>query len=174
MSVQEKMESSLVDKNLSQWASEAVVARGRAYHQDGHVLDWEWDNNQLTAEVEGTGPEPYHVEITFDENVWPHSECECPFDWEPLCKHAVAALLEWRAEERGEEPEPAEPAAASEAPAPNTYLRDVERVERAARHSSAKDQNLRIKRRPNRSLLGEYHVASNEKNQDSLGPLRER
>ena len=48
----------------------------------------------MTAEVSGSEDEPYLVDIDFDEDgeveAW---NCDCPYDWGPVCKHTVAALL---------------------------------------------------------------------------------
>ncbi|MBK8870738.1 MAG: SWIM zinc finger family protein [Elusimicrobia bacterium] len=172
MNTETKIDSTYVAKNLSSWASAAVVARGRAYQEEGRVLSVDWDDkHQLTAEVQGSQADPYDLTVTFDDVGWPQSECECPFDWEPLCKHAVAALLEWSKEDRDEPSDAAE--MKPKAPSPNAYLLDVERVERAARQSSAKSQDLRIDRRPAQSLLGEYRVGSSAKGQTYTVTVRD-
>jgi len=42
------------------------------------------------------GSELYEVEISWRDDGSPDVSCTCPYDWEPLCKHAVAALLHWQ------------------------------------------------------------------------------
>jgi uncharacterized Zn finger protein len=42
--------------------------------------------------VDGSRPGGYQVEITLDEDGEMGVECDCPFEWEPVGKHAVATL----------------------------------------------------------------------------------
>jgi len=79
-------------------ASEPVVRRGIAYFKDNRVLELGWDGKRLWAQVEGSLPErPYLVDVALDEDREPLVCCSCPFDLEPACKHAVAALLAYAA-----------------------------------------------------------------------------
>ncbi len=75
-------------------ASEPVIQRGLTYFQEHRVTDLEQRDGTLLANVEGSNPdEPYVVEIARDEEGGIHTSCSCPFDYEPVCKHAVATLL---------------------------------------------------------------------------------
>ena len=87
-----------------------ILSRGQDYYHRGHVESIEYDEGHVTAEVSGSEDEPYLVDIDFDEGgeveAW---ECDCPYDWGPVCKHTVAALL--AAQEKGVEqllPKPSE------------------------------------------------------------------
>lgn len=82
---------------LTQLASDAVVRRGVAYFREHRVTDLRWDDTALHAVVQGSRPHaPYEVVVALDEGELGTS-CSCPFDGEPVCKHAVAALLAYGA-----------------------------------------------------------------------------
>ncbi len=71
-----------------------IFARGLDYYESGHVERVDRDGGHVTAEVSGSDVEPYLVEIDLDENGEVESwECDCPYDWGPVCKHTVAVLL---------------------------------------------------------------------------------
>lgn len=80
-------------EDLRVLASEAIVRRGIAYFREDRVTGLGWDSDHLWAFVEGSSSVPYRVEVSRDEEgaIW--TECTCPFDWEPVCKHAVAVLV---------------------------------------------------------------------------------
>lgn len=71
-----------------------ILARGDDYYRSGQVESIDWEENHVTAEVSGSEEEPYLVELDFSEDGevedW---SCDCPYDWGPVCKHTVAALL---------------------------------------------------------------------------------
>jgi uncharacterized Zn finger protein len=98
-------------ERLESLASPTIVRRGIAYFRENRVTDLGWAEGRLWAAVDGTRPGGYSVELTVDEDGELTIDCECPFDWEPACKHAVAVLLaygarqpvsEVQAEERSE------------------------------------------------------------------------
>jgi superfamily II DNA or RNA helicase len=79
-------------------ASEPIVRRGIAYHRELRVTDLDWDGSRVWARVEGSrGDMPYFVELSRDHDGELSVSCDCPFDWEPVCKHAVAVLLSYSA-----------------------------------------------------------------------------
>ena len=77
-----------------------ILSRGQDYYRQGYVESVDYDNGLVTAEVSGSEVEPYLVEVIFDEygevEAW---ECDCPYEWGPVCKHVVAALLAVQAEQ---------------------------------------------------------------------------
>lgn len=83
-----------------------IYHRGEDYYRSGHVESIDWDGSHVTAEVSGSEEEPYLVELDFSADGeiegW---SCDCPYDWGPVCKHIVAALLAIRAEPPKEMPE---------------------------------------------------------------------
>ena len=101
----DRLDPFCVENNLGSWASSLVISRGREYYRGGRVLSLDFDGDtRIQAQVAGGETEPYQVTIQFDPSGMPVAECTCPFDWEPLCKHAVAALLAWQQQETGSEP----------------------------------------------------------------------
>lgn len=162
----EKLDPFCVEKNLRSWASGRIICRGRDYYRKKRVLSLEsYEDNRIAAQVEGTASAPYRVEIQFDRFGMPASRCTCPFTFEPLCKHAVAALIAWQQEETGSEPDlgklPDEFKGWEDNPEErNRYLEELAQVEREARRHSSREQGLRIVSRPAPGPLGAYEVAS--------------
>ncbi len=79
-------------------ASEPIVRRGITYFKEDRVMDLGWDRGRLWATVEGNRKDwPYQVEVDTDEDGQLGVSCDCPFEWEPACKHAVAALMAYAA-----------------------------------------------------------------------------
>lgn len=89
----------LVDaEGLHALASEKIVQRGVNYFKEHRVTDIDWDGEHIRANVEGSVPgSPYAVEIGLDDSRDLVVDCSCPFDGEPVCKHAVATLLAYAA-----------------------------------------------------------------------------
>jgi superfamily II DNA or RNA helicase len=84
-------------EDLQALASPPIVKRGIAYFKENRVTDLGWNQERIWAAVEGTRPGAYQVEIGLDEDGELWVDCDCPFDWEPVCKHGVAALLSYAA-----------------------------------------------------------------------------
>lgn len=74
--------------------------RGEEYWSDGSVLSIVQRGDQIVAEVQGSGYQPYTVTVELDGDKIVDADCTCPYDWGGWCKHIVAALLAC-----GEEPE---------------------------------------------------------------------
>lgn len=76
-------------------ASDTIIARGRAYYQDGMVVSVTDTSSTTTeAQVLGSGDEPYTVEIISDgKGTITGCFCDCPYERDGLCKHIVAVLL---------------------------------------------------------------------------------
>ena len=71
-----------------------IFRRGLDYYRSGMVECIDWDGSHATAEVSGSEEDPYLVEIDFsDDGEVEDWFCDCPYDWGPVCKHVVAALL---------------------------------------------------------------------------------
>ena len=84
---------------LKALVSEPVLRRGIAYHREQRVTELDWDGSRVWGLVEGSRPgAPYAVELSSDEDGDLSVSCDCPFDWEPVCKHAVAVLLSYAAQ----------------------------------------------------------------------------
>jgi len=95
----------LDSEGLRALASDPVVRRGLAYFAEHRVIELGWDDDRVWAEVVGSQPrQPYQVEIRRDEGDELFVSCDCPFELEPACKHAVAALTAYAArQEIGDE-----------------------------------------------------------------------
>ncbi len=79
---------------LREIASDTIIKRGVAYFRENRVTDLDWDASAVRGLVHGSIPDsPYMVTLSHDHDQELCIECDCPFDWEPVCKHAVAVLL---------------------------------------------------------------------------------
>lgn len=87
---------SITTKYLKSITSGSVYERGFLYCKNGHVHNLKYHDGELTAEVAGSEPEPYFVEISSDEEVIYDMQCTCLYaSGGDTCKHIVAVLLEW-------------------------------------------------------------------------------
>jgi len=84
-------------EGLHDLASPKIVQRGLNYFKEHRVTNITWDADGIRANVDGTAPEPYVVQVEADEDEGIIVDCSCPFDWEPVCKHGIAALLAYAA-----------------------------------------------------------------------------
>lgn len=74
-----------------------ILSRGQQYFAEGMVSEiWQPDTGVYRAVVDGT--DSYDVEIRMASvGEVENAVCDCPYDWGPYCKHAVAVLLTVRA-----------------------------------------------------------------------------
>lgn len=87
-------------ERLQELASAQIIRRGVTYFRENRVTDLVCEDRRIRALVEGSNPDvPYSVEIHLDSDNELNFDCTCPFDWEPVCKHAVAVLLKYAAEQ---------------------------------------------------------------------------
>lgn len=71
---------------------ETILERGFDYFRKGRVTDVsERGDGDYELTVEGT--ETYTVELSIRGNVVTGYECDCPYDWGPVCKHVAASLF---------------------------------------------------------------------------------
>ncbi len=84
-------------EELQSLASTPIIQRGIAYFKQTRVTELGWNQDRIWASVEGTRPGGYQVEIGLDDDGELWVECDCPFEWEPVCKHGVATLLSYAA-----------------------------------------------------------------------------
>jgi|GEM_PF-6140754 len=85
-------------ERLGAIASEQVITKGLAYFNENRVIDLDCTDTVLSAQVEGSDPEwPYSVKLLHGDNGELEVQCGCPFDQEPVCKHAVAVLYSYAA-----------------------------------------------------------------------------
>ncbi len=75
-------------------ATEQSFDRGYRYYQNDSVFNVTQRGNLVSANVHGSDYEPYHIEITLDnEHQIALTSCTCPYDWGGICKHIVTTLL---------------------------------------------------------------------------------
>ncbi len=120
--------------------SPRVFVRGEEYFASGAVLRVDEPRPGLVvAKVAGSSDRPYHVEVRYDEGRV-RTRCTCPFDWEPVCKHAVAASLATRA---------TAPLTHPNAERERLIAKAIER-EQELRRNAAKSERFTILARPGR------------------------
>jgi uncharacterized Zn finger protein len=74
-------------------ASSQSWERGQDYYQSGSVTSIIQRGNELSAHVEGSEIDPYHISIGFNKGGITSVFCTCPYDFEGWCKHIIATLL---------------------------------------------------------------------------------
>ena len=75
------------EKNIT----DVILSRGWDYYKYGYVKTINQDKKLYTAIVEGTNDYSVTVELDEDGSIL-HSECNCPYDMGPYCKHEVAVF----------------------------------------------------------------------------------
>ncbi|MGD6779956.1 SWIM zinc finger family protein [Sutcliffiella horikoshii] len=77
--------------NFQNHINKKILQRGYDYFLDGYILEtYLIEENKYVFQVDGT--EIYEVKVLLNDNEdITHSECDCPFDYEAICKHQVAA-----------------------------------------------------------------------------------
>ncbi|KQT61418.1 hypothetical protein ASG52_00575 [Methylobacterium sp. Leaf456] len=88
---EKRNETELDEAAIRKLADEAVFARGRAYRDEGAVLDLVRRGDTVTARVEGS--DAYRVTVRIDDGEVEDYACTCPYEWGGACKHVVATLL---------------------------------------------------------------------------------
>lgn len=82
--------------DLSRFIDPVILDRGHDYMLDGNIVRIREAGNRIYhAEVEGSDLYLVQVKLDEDNNVV-YSDCDCPYDFGPLCKHQAAVLLKLR------------------------------------------------------------------------------
>ncbi len=77
---------------FEQIIDETILKRGLSYFKNGYVTDFvEISNGEYEANVSGT--EEYTVRLEIKNNVIVEHNCDCPYDFGPVCKHVVASIF---------------------------------------------------------------------------------
>ena len=85
---------------FEQVIDEKILQRGLTYFKKGLVRELEETSpNTYEAVVEGT--EDYTVRLTVENNVVTNYQCDCPYDFGPVCKHVAAVIFSLQEEELG-------------------------------------------------------------------------
>ncbi|WP_409200834.1 SWIM zinc finger domain-containing protein [Methanobrevibacter sp. DSM 116169] len=71
-----------------------IIERGESYYHSGYVLSLSKKGNMFISNVEGSNYDPYKVKIILNDNEEiTHYNCNCPYNYGPVCKHVIAVLL---------------------------------------------------------------------------------
>ncbi|NMH72904.1 hypothetical protein HF078_07460 [Bacillus sp. RO2] len=91
--------------NFQNNINKKILQRGYDYFLDGYILEtYLIEENKYVFQVDGT--EIYEVKVQLNkEDDITHSECDCPYDYDAICKHQVAAYYKiGETKNNGEEP----------------------------------------------------------------------
>ncbi|MGB9813896.1 MAG: SWIM zinc finger family protein [Thermovenabulum sp.] len=77
--------------NFEDYINETILDRGYRYYIGGNIIEtYNRGENEYIFKVQGS--DDYEVIVKLDDNrEILHSECDCPYDFGPICKHQVAA-----------------------------------------------------------------------------------
>mgnify|MGYP001017603877 CR=1 FL=1 len=80
--------------NFKNYINKTVLDRGYDYYIDGNIIETnDQGDNEYIFQVQGS--ENYEVVVKLDDmGEILYSECDCPYDFGPICKHEVAAFFE--------------------------------------------------------------------------------
>jgi uncharacterized Zn finger protein len=75
--------------------SEETFRRGEQYLRSGSVLSIVREGDLLVAEVAGSAPHPYRVELAWGQHGLINAHCDCPYSYTygDYCKHIIACAL---------------------------------------------------------------------------------
>jgi superfamily II DNA or RNA helicase len=152
------------DFDVRDWVSSKVYNRGVEYFRNERVVSFEVDDeDNIHAEVEGS--DLYDVDVSWERDGEPVVRCTCPYDWEPLCKHAVAAILFWQ--QGGASEIRADRSGCIEEPPPvpthfdrDAHIKDIAEVEKRTRRSKKALEPLGILSKPKGEICGAYKISS--------------
>ena len=86
-------ETRMNTNNFNEFVDEKILNRGYDYYLDGAVNLLDKDNNRYLFEVHGSYL--YEVSVVLDDSgEIISSQCDCPYDMGPICKHEVATYYE--------------------------------------------------------------------------------
>lgn len=71
---------------------ETILERGFDYFEKRYVTDVTAVGDGM-YEITVEGSDTYTVRLNIQGNIVTELECDCPYDWGPICKHMVAALF---------------------------------------------------------------------------------
>lgn len=80
--------------NFEEYINETILDRGYDYYIEGNIVEaCVQGDNEYIFRVQGS--EEYEVKVSVDKNGdIIYSDCDCPYDFGPICKHQVATYYE--------------------------------------------------------------------------------
>jgi uncharacterized Zn finger protein len=86
---------SVTKAQIRDWVGETSFARGETYFEGEAIEHARLQGATLKALCQGSQPQPYRVEVTFDAQGIASAGCSCPVGDGGHCKHVAALLLTW-------------------------------------------------------------------------------
>jgi len=86
---------SISSSQIRDWVGVTSLARGEAYFEGKAIDHARLQGTTLKALCQGSQPQPYRVEVTFDAQGIASAGCSCPVGDGGHCKHVAALLLAW-------------------------------------------------------------------------------
>ncbi|MDX1993200.1 MAG: SWIM zinc finger family protein [bacterium] len=86
-------------ENFEQTLDKSILQKGRQYFKGGQVTSLDEDGSVWTATVIGSDTYEVVIDATRPKDV--ETECDCPYDWGPTCKHVAAVLYAIQAQRKG-------------------------------------------------------------------------
>ena len=83
----------LTQAQVRRLATAKVFERGRDYFAEGAISETIRQGMTLSGQCQGSDREPYVVRVSLDSKGIADADCDCPYDYEGICKHTVALLL---------------------------------------------------------------------------------
>lgn len=83
----------LTEAQVRRLATAKVFERGRDYWAEGAISETSRQGMTLSCQCQGSDPEPYGVRVSLDSKGVTDADCDCPYEYEGVCKHIVALLL---------------------------------------------------------------------------------
>ena len=80
--------------NFESHINKTILDRGYDYNNEGNIIEtYNQRDNEYIFQVQGS--EGYEVVVQIDnKGEILNSQCDCPYDFGPICKHQVAAYFE--------------------------------------------------------------------------------
>jgi hypothetical protein len=80
--------------NFESYINKTILDRGYSYYIEGNVVEsYKQGENEFIFHIEGS--DDYEVLVVIEDNGdILYSECDCPYDFGPVCKHEVAAYFQ--------------------------------------------------------------------------------
>lgn len=74
--------------------SDTIYERGEEYYRFGNILEIRNNIGDYFANIKGSNGESYSVNVKLSSNGKVELfDCDCPYDYSPVCKHIVAVML---------------------------------------------------------------------------------
>jgi uncharacterized Zn finger protein len=83
----------ITEQDIREIVDGGSFQRGQSYFRGGNIIEMRRQGMTLKARCQGSRPQAYRVQVTFDDQGIDDTSCSCPLGG--YCKHVVALLLTW-------------------------------------------------------------------------------